>query len=139
MRDTNCDQTTSSDKFHSLGGVCKINASDLKLANSSNPLIGWANTELDIAQNESGTTIYNYKHAESEEEYYFYGPQKIIAIKPKEIVIADDGASIENSTMSQKNRVVLFNLETNSITGVKTSPTEFYFSTSSGTYQPNNQ
>lgn len=65
-------------------------------------------------------------------EFYFYGPQKIIAIKPKEIVIADDGASIENSTMCNKNRVVLFNLETNSITGVKTSPKEFYFSTSGG-------
>ena len=73
-------------------------------------------------------------------EFYFYGPQKIIAIKPKEIVIADDGASIENSKMHQENRVVLFNLETNSITGVKTSPKEFYFSTSGGdtmNYKPN--
>ncbi|WP_288725476.1 hypothetical protein [uncultured Treponema sp.] len=139
VRDVFIDYSIPTDKVRSLGGVCKIKASDLTLADSSNPLIGWANTKLDMKQNESGETVYNYKHIEDTQNY-FYGPQKIIAIKPKEIVIADDGASIENSKMYQKNRVVLFNLETNSITDVKTSPTEFYFSTSGGdntAYQPN--
>lgn len=139
VRDVFIDYSIPTGKVRSLGGVCKIKASDLTLADSSNPLIGWANTKLDITQNESGETVYNYKHIEDTQNY-FYGPQKIIAIKPKEIVIADDGASIENSKMYQKNRVVLFNLETNSITDVKTSPTEFYFSTSGGdntNYNPN--
>ena len=139
VRDVFIDYSIPTDAVHSLGGVCKIKASDLTLADSSNPLIGWATTKIDISQNESVANVYNYKHNE-EVQNYFYGPQKIIAIKPKEIVIADDGASIENSKMYQKNRVVLFNLETNSITGVKTSPKEFYFSTSGGNntnYTPN--
>lgn len=139
VRDVFIDYSIPTDAVHSLGGVCKIKASDLTLADSSNPLIGWATTKIDISQNESVANVYNYKHNE-ETQNYFYGPQKIIAIKPKEIVIADDGASIENSKMHQENRVVLFNLETNSITDVKTSPTEFYFSTSGGdntAYQPN--
>ena len=139
VRDVFIDYSIPTDAVHSLGGVCKIKASDLTLADSSNPLIGWATTKIDISQNESVANVYNYKHNE-ETQNYFYGPQKIIAIKPKEIVIADDGASIENSRMHQENRVVLFNLETNSITDVKTSPTEFYFSTSGGdnaAYQPN--
>lgn len=139
VRDVFIDYSTPKDSVRSLGGVCKIKAEDLTLADSTNPLIGWANTQLVITENESGGTVYNYKHNE-ETQNYFYGPQKIIAIKPKEIVIADDGASIENSQMHQENRVVLFNLETNSITGVKNSPKEFYFSTSGGNnmnYKPN--
>lgn len=134
VRDVFIDYSTPTNSVRSLGGVCKIKAEDLTLADSTNPLIGWATTKIDTTQDESGKTIYNYKHAENEasQQFYFYGPQKIIAIKPKEIVIADDGASIENSKMHQENRVVLFNLETNSITGVKTSPKEFYFSTSGG-------
>lgn len=131
VRDVFIDYSTPKDSVRSLGGVCKIKAEDLTLADSTNPLIGWADTQLVITKNESGENVYNYKHNE-ETQNYFYGPQKIIAIKPKEIVIADDGASIENSKMHQENRVVLFNLETNSITGVKTSPKEFYFSTSGG-------
>lgn len=134
VRDVFIDSLTPTDSVRSLGGVCKIKAEDLTLADSTNPLIGWADTQLVITKN-----VYNYKHNE-ETQNYFYGPQKIIAIKPKEIVIADDGASIENSKMHQENRVVLFNLETNSITGVKTSPKEFYFSTSGGdntNYTPN--
>ena len=142
VRDVFIDYSTPTDTVRSLGGVCKIKADTLTLADSSNPLTGWATTKIDTTQDESGKTIYNYKHAENEasQQFYFYGPQKIIAIKPKEIVIADDGASIDNSQMHQENRVVLFNLETNSITGVKTSPKEFYFSTSGGdnmSYQPN--
>lgn len=142
VRDVFIDYSTPTDTVRSLGGVCKIKADTLTLADSSNPLTGWATTKIDTTQDESEKTIYNYKHAENEasQQFYFYGPQKIIAIKPKEIVIADDGASIENSKMHQENRVVLFNLETNSITGVKTSPKEFYFSTSGGdntAYQPN--
>ena len=144
VRDVFIDYSTTTDSVRSLGGVCKIKAEDLTLADSTNPLIGWATTKIDTTQDESGKTIYNYKHAENEasQQFYFYGPQKIIAIKPKEIVIADDGASIENSKMHQENRVVLFNLETNSITGVKTSPKEFYFSTSGGDntdYTPANE
>ena len=131
VRDVFIDYSTPTNSVRSLGGVCKIKAEDLTLADSTNPLIGWADTQLVITENESREKVYNYKHNE-ETQKYFYGPQKIIAIKPKEIVIADDGASIENSQMHQENRVVLFNLETNSITGVKNSPKEFYFSTSGG-------
>lgn len=41
---------------------------------------------------------------------YFYGPQKFIAIKPKELVIADDGAYFDESKIYCKNRVVKVNL-----------------------------
>lgn len=46
----------------------------------------------------------------SEAESYFYGPQKFIAIKPKELVIADDGAYFDESKIYCKNRVVKVNL-----------------------------
>lgn len=123
----------------SLGGVCKIKAEDLTFVDNANPLVGWANTKLVKTTNDNGEAVYNYKHLENEtlKEYYFYGPQKIIAVKPKEIVIADDGTYIENSSICPQNRVVVFNLEQNSITDVKTSPKEFFIATSSDTYSPN--
>lgn len=46
----------------------------------------------------------------SEAESYFYGPQKFIAIKPKELVIADDGMYFDESKIYCKNRVVKVNL-----------------------------
>lgn len=124
-------------EVRSLGGVCKIKANDLTFVDNANPLVGWAKTTLNITE-ENGKNVYNYKHLENEtlKEYYFYGPQKIIAIKPKEIVIADDGAYIENSSIKPQNRVVVFNLEQNSITDVKTSPTDFFIGTSLDTYSP---
>ena len=139
VRDANdINASTLTSEVRSLGGVCKIEAVALTLADNANPLIGWANTELNITQDVSGNNVYNYKHVESEGKYYFYGPQKIIAIKPKEIVIADDGASIDDSFVHSQNRVVVFNLEKNAITDVKTSPKEFFIYTSDGDYyQPN--
>ena len=124
-------------EVRSLGGVCKIKANDLTFVDNANPLVGWAKTTLNITE-ENGKNVYNYKHLENEtlKEYYFYGPQKIIAVKPKEIVIADDGTYIENSSICPQNRVVVFNLEQNSITDVKTSPKEFFIATSSDTYSP---
>ena len=46
----------------------------------------------------------------SEAESYFYGPQKFIAIKPKKLVIADDGMYFDESKIYCKNRVVKVNL-----------------------------
>ena len=50
-----------------------------------------------------------------EAEAYFYGPQKFVAIKPKELVIADDGAYFADSKIYSKNRVVKVSLEEESL------------------------
>ena len=79
---------------------------------------------------------YTYKHDEC-----FYGPQKIIAIKPKEIILADDGVSIEtyngsNNVKLNKNRVVVFNLFDNSISESYDAPEDFNFELSTSGYYP---
>lgn len=59
----------------------------------------------------------------------FYGPDKIVAIKPKKIVIADDGVEHDSLYYSkQKQRFVVFDLETNTITDLIETPEGINFS-----------
>ena len=127
MRDVNDDSSV----FHSLGGVCTI-STDLSLPTEKKQFVGWANDSV----NTTGDGIYTYKHDEC-----FYGPQKIIAIKPKEIILADDGVSIEtyngsNNVKLNKNRVVVFNLFDNSISESYDAPEDFNFELSTSGYYP---
>lgn len=127
MRDVN----DASSEFHSLGGVCTI-STDLSLPTGKNQFVGWASDSV----NTTGDGIYTYKHDEC-----FYGPQKIIAIKPKEIILADDGVSIEtyngsNNVKLNKNRVVVFNLFDNSISESYDAPEDFNFELSTSGYYP---
>ena len=123
----------SSSVFHSLGGVCTI-STDLSLPAGKNQFVGWASDSVNKT-GDGETAIYTYKHDD-----YFYGPQKIIAIKPKEIILADDGVSIETDSSGpnqrlNKNRVVVFNLFDNSISKSYDAPLDIDFEcSSSGTY-----
>ena len=124
MRDVN----DASSEFHSLGGVCTI-STDLSLPTGKNQFVGWA-SDIVNTTGDGETAIYTYKHDE-----YFYGPQKIIAIKPKEIILADDGVYIENNEILNKNRVVVFNLFDNSISKSYDAPADIDFECStSGPY-----
>lgn len=118
----------SPSEFHSLGGVCTI-STDLSLPTEKKQFVGWA-SDIVNTTGDGETAIYTYKHDE-----YFYGPQKIIAIKPKEIILADDGVYIENNVKLNKNRVVVFNLFDNSISKSYDAPADIDFEcSSSGTY-----
>ena len=130
MRDVN----DASSEFHSLGGVCTI-STDLSLPTGKNQFVGWASDSVNTT-GDGESVIYTYKHDDC-----FYGPQKIIAIKPKEIILADDGVSIEtdsygnNNVILNKNRVVVFNLFDNSISESYDAPEGFDFELStSGNY-----
>ena len=118
----------SPSEFHSLGGVCTI-STDLSLPTEKKQFVGWA-SDIVNTTGDGETAIYTYKHDE-----YFYGPQKIIAIKPKEIILADDGVYIENNVKLNKNRVVVFNLFDNSISKSYDAPADIDFECStSGPY-----
>ena len=130
MRDVN----DASSEFNSLGGVCTI-STDLSLPTGKNQFVGWASDSVNTT-GDGESVIYTYKHDDC-----FYGPQKIIAIKPKEIILADDGVSIEtdsygnNNVILNKNRVVVFNLFDNSISERYDAPEGFDFELStSGNY-----
>lgn len=124
MRDVN----DASSEFHSLGGVCTI-STDLSLPTGKNQFVGWASDSVNTT-GDGESVIYTYKHDDC-----FYGPQKIIAIKPKEIILADDGVYIENNVKLNKNRVVVFNLFDNSISKSYDAPADIDFECStSGPY-----
>ena len=131
MRDVN----DASSEFHSLGGVCTI-STDLSLPTGKNQFVGWASDSVNTT-GDGESVIYTYKHDDC-----FYGPQKIIAIKPKEIILADDGVSIEtdsygnNNVILNKNRVVVFNLFDNSISESYDAPEGFDFELSTSGYYP---
>ncbi len=84
-------------------------------------------------------TNYNYSFEEvfprfytpkDEDEYSFFGPEKIIAIKPKELVIADDGRFFFTDALGtyrykNANRIVTVDLESFSIKSVTTADCTF--------------
>ena len=97
--------------------------------------------------------VSTYEHPESSlyeviiqpplnQEYeFFYGPRRFIALKPDELVIADDGAYIEgdqepDALKISKKRVVSVNLENKSLSiiDVDVSYSSEIVSGSSGTY-----
>ncbi|MBO7583545.1 MAG: hypothetical protein J6T20_07115 [Treponema sp.] len=67
---------------------------------------------------------------ESVDSYNFFGPEKIIAIKPKQLVIADDGRAFYTDNMGtyrykNANRIVTVDLESFSITDITTAECTF--------------
>ena len=72
---------------------------------------------------------------ENLENEYFYGPRRFIAIKPDELVIADDGARIEEDDIYCKSRVVTLNLDNYSLSAVDVNVTySSVFTGSGGTF-----
>ncbi len=85
---------------YSTGCVVCVNLSDNKAT-----VYGW-DTNL------YNSTSDSYLH----DEDTFYGPDKIVAIKPKQIVIADDGVEHDSGYNGKnKQRLVVFDLQNNSI------------------------
>lgn len=84
-------------------------------------------------------TYYDYTFADiypkfytpkSVDSYSFFGPEKIIAIKPKQLVIADDGRAFYTDNLGtyrykNVNRIVTVDLESFSITNVATADCTF--------------
>lgn len=92
---------------------------------------------IDMTKNKTSVVGWdNNKYIKDTDSYThdrntFYGPDKIVAIKPKKIVIADDG--VEHGSLNdskQKQRFVVFDLETNTITDLIETPEGINFSDS---------
>lgn len=97
-----------SDYSYSTGCVLCVNLSD----NVTN-VYGWDDNKCIKTTSENGGTAFSYIH----DDYTFYGPDKIVAIKPKQIVIADDGVEHDSGYDGKnKQRLVVFDLQNNSIT-----------------------
>lgn len=97
-----------SDYSYSTGCVLCVNLSD----NVTN-VYGWDDNKCIKTPSENGGTAFSYIH----DDYTFYGPDKIVAIKPKQIVIADDGVEHDSGYDGKnKQRLVVFDLQNNSIT-----------------------
>lgn len=95
---------------YSTGCVVCVNLSD----NSDNKatVYGWDDNKCIKGTSESGETTYSYVH----DNNTFYGPDKIVAIKPKQIVIADDGVEhASGNDGKNKQRLVVFDLQENLI------------------------
>ena len=96
------------DYSYSTGCVVCVNLSD----NVTN-VYGWDNHKFTKTTSDNGETTYSYVH----DNNTFYGPDKIVAIKPKQIVIADDGVEQDSGYNGKnKQRLVVFDLQENSIT-----------------------
>lgn len=96
------------DYSYSTGCVVCVNLSD----NVTN-VYGWDNHKFTKTTSDNGETTYSYVH----DNNTFYGPDKIVAIKPKQIVIADDGVEhASGNDGKNKQRLVVFDLQENSIT-----------------------
>lgn len=91
-------------------------------------IIDMNNNETSVA----GWDIHSYEASSKSYEHdshTFYGPDKIVAIKPKKIVIADDGVEhASEGNAKQKQRFVVFDLETNTITDLIETPEGINFS-----------
>lgn len=109
-----------SDYSYSTGCVVCVNLSD----NVTN-VYGWDDNKCIKTTSGNGGTAFSYIH----DDYTFYGPDKIVAIKPKQIVIADDGVEHDSGYDGKnKQRLVVFDLQENSITKTITSPDTIQFS-----------
>lgn len=110
------------DYSYSTGCVVCVNLSD-----NVTTVSGWDNHKCTKTTSDNGETIYSYVH----DNKTFYGPDKIVAIKPKQIVIADDGVEhASGNDGKNKQRLVVFDLQENSITKeiTITSPDTIQFS-----------
>lgn len=88
------------------------------LSSSITTVSGWDN-------NKYNSSTDSYSH----ELLTFYGPDKIVAIKPKKILIADDGVEHGSGySAKDKQRLVVFDLESNAITGTIEIPEGIEFS-----------
>lgn len=127
------------DTVKSRGAILKILGTDSGF--EVEDILGWTNSERTISSklNDDSNNLYNnidaiyqinsikaYIPKLSESSKKFYGAERFVAIKPKELAIADCGANIilpdyknkKNGNMFQHDRVVTVNLYDFAITNV---------------------
>ncbi len=133
---TTCVLETYSPEFITLGGLFKLSTQKAE------------DGEL-VLQNLGGKTVFGWfmqgiAHTDddTDENTWFYGPRKILAKKPDELVIVDEGTySIDNNNARNKNRVVTVNLKDFSMSvvnvNVSLGNTGFPGSSYIGPYKPN--
>jgi len=78
-----------------------------------------------------------YSPETTDDSQYFYGPAKFIAIKPKKLVIADDGVAFYTDSLGaynykNANRIVEVDLESFAISGTMDESVEFDFNGCNG-------
>ncbi len=109
--------------YYSRGGVAKFSASNLTPDKSfgENGIRGWTTEKRELT---SSSTVTGYWPAQDATS--FYGPVRFAAIRPKKLVIADDGASIENADQpcEQKNAIMEIDLASATLTRTEV-PVEF--------------
>lgn len=123
---------TKSEVSGSAGGILRYNLSDCKFERWQNGslIFGCYTSEMEIYENpgeeyfdtEPDKYIANIitNPPAQLDANYFYGPRKIIARKPDELVIADDGYEwIDDNTFGEKNRIIKLNLKKWAITAVE--------------------
>lgn len=111
------DEFITSSPNTSRGAVVKLtdtgSALSVDTSFGSNGLLGWtaAPQRLPYGDATANTTVDCYWPA-SDNTNGFYGPAKFVAVKPKKLVIADDGAtgspdtSTSSGMINQKNRII---------------------------------
>ena len=107
-------QANLDDVQASTGGVIKYNLTSKTFESWSDGSMVLGAYAIDKDVFEDGAVVSKKIFAlppESTEKKYFYGPRKIIAIKPDELIIADDGYSYEESSLKEKNRVTRVSLK----------------------------
>ena len=118
----------------SAGGILKYNLADREFEEWANGsvLLGTYTTEMTLYEKpesqyfieedmpDTYTAVVITQPPVNLERQYFYGPRKIIARKPDELIIADDGYEwIDDNTFGEKNRIIKLNLKKWAITAVE--------------------
>lgn len=101
---------------------------------NSNRTIGFTKNPFGIEKVTYDINWTTYFQTPTSDNAGFYGPIRILAIKPKKIWIADDGATVENGRAVQKNRVVEVDLETETLSIVSSGLVEFDYKIIEGSY-----
>ena len=113
--------------YSSTGGILCVNLNNYSFESwaDGSKLLGCytENREGYKSNNDSESTMLTLAAIPpaSESSKYFYGPKKIVAIKPDEIVIADDGWEYDGSSetsLKERNRLVTVSLKTWAIKSV---------------------
>lgn len=115
-----------SSRFETISGTATSRGAVVKLTDTgsalsvdtnfgSNGLLGWTDTpqSLPYGDETNGTTVDCYWPASGTDG--FYGPAKFVAVKPKKLVIADDGATGSPGIINQKDRIVEVDLSSGAI------------------------
>ena len=118
----------------STGGIIRVNLDTHEVEEwaDGSKVLGWHTTQTDVydflEDKASSPQLVSTTPTETDCSTYFYGPRKIIAIKPDELVIADDGYEYDDSDENnhkEKNRLVTVSLKNWAITSTEDAEVMF--------------